>query len=257
MTTPTQPIPLLVHGADGRMGRAVIELALRGSDVEILGLLDLRGPGRSETPGDHSQFDRVPDRHEGAVIVDFSRKEAVLPLLRAMAGTGARMVCGTTGLATAQREALKEYSEESPVFYDENMSYGISVLKRLLALAGPLLKDASDVEIVETHHRHKLDYPSGTALALARLIDPEAGVTSGRGDRSGIEAGVHVHSIRLGGVPGEHQVVFATDREVVTLGHRALSREVFAEGALRAAGFVAAKKKGLYSMEDLVRGADD
>lgn len=148
---------------------------------------------------------------------------------------------------------LEEYSKEAAVLYDENMSYGIAVLRALLRAASGLLRDA-DVEIVEFHHRGKKDHPSGTTFALARAIDPDAGVVEGRtaADESRRRV-IRSHSARLGGVPGEHQVYFATDDEVVTISHRALTRDLFAKGAIRAALFVSGKPKGLYTAEDVAR----
>jgi len=116
----------------------------------------------------------------------------------------------------------------------------------------------ADMEIVEFHHRGKADFPSGTAAALARAARPEAPTVNGRGDAAGPESDrVHIHSVRIGGIPGDHYVHFATPDEVVTLSHRALSRSVFARGAVRAAQFIVRRDKGLYTMNDLVEAHED
>jgi 4-hydroxy-tetrahydrodipicolinate reductase len=247
-----QPIRILVHGGAGRMGRVVTALACATEGIVVRGVLDLRRrahKGLEECP--------VVDHISGVtgdvdVVVDFSHPAALGPLVTALAGTGIRLVSGTTGLAEEERTLLKNYSQEAAVLYDENMSYGISVMKRLLSVAAPLWRGTADVEIVETHRRGKRDYPSGTAHALARALDPGARLVSGRGvSRVGAERMIHSHSLRLGGVVGDHEVYFAAEDEVMTVSHRALSREVFARGALHAVRFVVGKPPGMYSMDDL------
>jgi 4-hydroxy-tetrahydrodipicolinate reductase len=246
-------IDVLVHGGTGRMGRAVIAAAAQAPEIHFAGILDPRGSAR-EPLEDTRVFEHIPVGERGApVVVDFSRADAIGPLVRVLRGTGARLVSGTTGLAESDRALLEEYSKEAAVVYDENMSYGVSVLRALLRTASGLLRDA-DVEIVEFHHRRKKDHPSGTTFALARAIDPDAVVAEGRTgpDETGRRV-IRSHSARLGGVPGEHQVYFATDDEVVTISHRALTRDAFANGAIRAVLFVAGKPKGLYTAEDVAR----
>jgi 4-hydroxy-tetrahydrodipicolinate reductase len=247
------PIEVLVHGGTGRMGRAVIAAAAATEGIRFAGILDTRGVPREQLECG-PVFDHIPVGERGLpVVVDFSRPEAIGPLLGSLRGTGAKLVSGTTGLADGDRKMLEEYSEEAAVLYDENMSYGVAVMRALLRSAsGPLGK--ADVEIVEFHHRGKRDHPSGTTYALARAIDPFAVVIEGRGavETSGRRV-IRSHSARLGGVPGEHQVYFATDDEVVTISHRALTRDAFARGAIRAVFFVAAKAKGLYTAEDAAR----
>jgi 4-hydroxy-tetrahydrodipicolinate reductase len=121
-----------------------------------------------------------------------------------------------------------------------------------------MLKGAADMEIVEFHHRGKADFPSGTAAALARVVRPEGPTVDGRGDSAGPEADrVHIHSVRIGGIPGDHQVHFAMADEVVTLSHRALSRNAFARGAVRAAQFIVGRDKGFYTMDDLMEALEN
>ena len=245
-------IDLLIHGGTGRMGRAVTALAAKTAGIRVLGLLDPRGSRPDPLEGPRV-FDHIPVGEGGKrVVVDFTRPEAMGPLLAVLRGTGAKLVSGTTGLGGMERGLLETYSQEATVVYDENMSYGISVMKRLLRSAAELFEGVADIEIVEFHHRAKRDHPSGTTFGLARAIDPDAAVVAGR-TRAAQSAGrvIRAHSARLGGVPGEHHVYFATDDEVVTVSHRALSRDAFARGAVRAVCFVAQKDRGLYSMEDL------
>jgi 4-hydroxy-tetrahydrodipicolinate reductase len=251
-------VSIFVHGALGRMGRLVLDLAATTPGLSVVGGADLRAgddEGRVGPPVDTGLPGELPG---GTVVVDFSTRGAVGPLVEMLSGRGFPLVSGTTGLEESETHALRVYSENAPVFYDQNMSYGISVLKRMLATAGPLLRGIADVEILEIHHRGKRDYPSGTAYSIAYAIDPESSVVSGR--ESGEETSgpvIRVHSARVGGVAGDHRVVFASDEEMITVEHRALSRAVFARGALRAARFVASKTNGMFSMQDLLEAQNE
>lgn len=255
MGSQTRTLSLLLHGHAGRMGQTVRSLAETMDDIELLGGLDFRERPRSAVSASGCPtFDHVPEEREAdaVIAIDFSSPDGVSRLIQRLRGTGVRVVCGTTGLGTDEWKLLQEYSKEQAVFYDENMSYGISVLKSLLASATQLLRGVADVEIIEYHHRHKRDHPSGTALALARVIDPKKNVREGRSDH-GTDGAIHVHSLRIGGVPGEHQVIFGTDEEVLTLSHRAISRAAFARGAIAAARFLSDYDRGLFTMEDILR----
>lgn len=253
MTTPRKtPTTVLIHGGTGRMGRTLAAVASGVDGIVIRGILDPRNPGRE--PLDRLPFfDHIPRGDPMVdVVVDFSRPEGVGSLVEVLAGTGVRVVSGTTGLGQVERELLEEYSQKTAVFYDDNMSYGISVVKKLLATAGRLFGDLADIEVVEYHHRGKRDHPSGTAYGLVQAVDPDAVVVEGRGAApEGAGRIVRTHSVRAGGIPGEHHVHFATDDEVVTISHQALSRELFARGALRAVLFIVGKASGMYSMQDL------
>ncbi len=232
------------------------ELAERSEGFRVAGILEL-GTGGEKTKEPLAEGLLIDDisKVEGGVdvLVDFSIPETLLGVVEHLGGTGVRLVSGTTGLEDKELKALRAYSEECAVFYDENMSYGISVLKRLLATASPLLGEKADVEIVEYHHSGKKDFPSGTTFGLARAIDAEATVIRGRpsGGSPPSTRQIPSHSIRIGGIPGQHDVYFGTPEEVVCISHRALSRDVFARGALRAAEYIADRKPGMYSMEDL------
>lgn len=246
--TSSKVISILVHGA-GRMGSSVVSVAGGAADVKIRGMVDLRGRTAGGTDN-VAYFDHIPAGDDAAdVVIDFSSAGSIASLIQALTGTGVKLVSGTTGLTSEDRGVLSVYSEEAAVFYDENMSYGISLLKHLLREMASRRGHFEDIEIVEIHHRGKRDHPSGTALALSRVLSPELPAISGR---SSDGPGVHVHSVRLGSVPGEHHVHFSSDDEMLTLSHRALTRDVFARGALEAARFLSTKTSGLYSMDDLV-----
>jgi 4-hydroxy-tetrahydrodipicolinate reductase len=250
-------LAVVLHG-EGRMGRAIAALAAADSGFRVVGALDARDGSKSarERLAESVKLNSTSG-DAGAVVIDFSRSGAVEPLVGVLTGTGGPLVSGTTGLTTGELSALKVYSEETSVFYDENMSYGISLLKSLVASARRALGREADVEIIDIHHRDKKDAPSGTALALARAIDPEAKVAIGRKGSGGKQNNeITIHSLRVGGVPGDHRIVFSTEDEVLTLEHRALRREVFAQGALRAARFIASRSSGMYNMTDLVRSRE-
>lgn len=251
-------ISIFAYGALGRMGKLVLDAAAETPGFCAAGGVDVNA-------GDDAQNATVPvyTRFPGVlpqdtVVVDFSTHGAVGPLVAELGRRGIPLVSGTTGLGDDEMETLRVYSENSPVFYDSNMSYGVSVMKRMLEVAGPLMRGNADVEIVEMHHSGKRDFPSGTAYAIARVIDRDATVVSGR-DTPGEpgRAVIRVHSGRLGGIFGDHRVVFASDDEMISLEHRALSRVVFAKGALRAARFVAGKSNGMFSMKDLLEAQNE
>jgi 4-hydroxy-tetrahydrodipicolinate reductase len=192
------------------------------------------------------------------VLIDFTSPAATAEHAHACAKAGRPFVSGVTGLSPAQLAVLRDASETIPLFYARNMSLGINaVLAVLPALVRAL--DGYDVEIVETHHRHKTDAPSGTALALAEVIataleaDLGARAVYGRQGMAPRQRGdIGIHAVRAGGNAGEHTVLLADEGEEVRLVHRALSRRTFALGALRAAAFLVACPPGFYTMHDLV-----
>jgi 4-hydroxy-tetrahydrodipicolinate reductase len=259
LTAPS--INILLHGATGRMGRSVASVVSESTGTAISGVIELRTDVEAPALGPDGPpvLRTLPARsNPGDVVIDFTRPAGVSALLGALSGTRLPVVCGTTGITGAERELLEVYSQESPVFYAENMSYGISVIMRLLRAASPMFEGVADMEIVEFHHRGKADFPSGTAAAMARVARPDGPTVDGRGAAAGPETDrAHIHSVRIGGIPGDHQVHFAMLDEVVTLSHRALSRNVFAPGALSAARFIVGRDKGLYTMNDLVEAQAD
>lgn len=255
MSQSTKTIGVVLHGATGRMGRAIARQLGTHTDLSLMGTVELRtgaiGPTNPALPlVDPESLE--PGQH---VVVDFSQPAAIAPLIESLTPHRVSLVSGTTGLAQRERDLLNVYSKGSPVFYDENMSYGIAVLRTLLRTGRRLLPH-SRVEIVETHHSGKRDIPSGTALSLAKAAAPDREVVTGRAPDTESK-GVHIHSIRLANVPGDHSVVLDLEDELLTLSHRAITRDVFAKGALRAAQFVVAQKNGMYSMADLTRTGDD
>jgi 4-hydroxy-tetrahydrodipicolinate reductase len=250
-----------IGGIGGRMGREIVAAA-GDAGVTVVG-----GVARSETTnatrGSVGAGLRVVDEigdllPEIDVFVDFTTVPGTLAHARACAETGTPFVSGVTGLSAEQIEELGGLAHAIPLFYARNMSLGISVILSVLPVLVRVL-DGYDVEVVETHHRHKRDSPSGTAMALAetiaaaREVGLSATATYGRegiAPRSPGEIGIH--AVRAGGNAGEHTILLADEGEEIRLSHRALSRRTFAIGAVRAARFIANQPVGFYQMTDLI-----
>ncbi|HEX8012521.1 MAG TPA: 4-hydroxy-tetrahydrodipicolinate reductase [Casimicrobiaceae bacterium] len=267
------PVKLTIAGAGGRMGQALLEAVLAEADLTLVGALEVpASPIIGRDAGE--RFGRVtgiavsadiPAALAGAdVLIDFTRPVGTLAHLGACARAGVAAVVGTTGFDASDKRALADFGKAIPIVLAPNMSVGVSVLMRLVEQAARLLGAGYDVEVVEMHHRHKVDAPSGTALllggaaakALGRDLKADGvfareGVTGERKPGS-----IGFASLRGGDVVGEHSVIFAGPGERIELTHRAGSRLNFAQGALRAARFVAAKRaagaNGLFDMQDVL-----
>jgi 4-hydroxy-tetrahydrodipicolinate reductase len=226
-------IRVVVIGARGRLGSAIVAAAERAGDLEILPL------NRGETiPGDCD------------VVIDVSHPDATAAALQLRKP----LVIGTTGHSAEQLREMEAAAREFPIVLAPNFSVGVNALFWLTRKAAELLGDGFDIEIVETHHRLKKDAPSGTAKRLVELLSADGEVVHGRegmvGERPRGQIGVH--AIRAGDVVGEHTVIFAGAGERVELTHKASSRETFAVGALRAARWIVGQPAQLYSMEDVL-----
>lgn len=229
---------ILIVGS-GRMGQ-LIEKTAEARGHQVLAMGDKK---ESEALLEH--------KNEADVIVDFSHPDNLAWITE---NFDLPLVEGTTGYGADHRALLEQYSHGVPVFFASNYSVGIALLHRLVKLAGAALPDF-DVEIIEKHHNKKADAPSGTALSLLETVDPDGSQAhvfgrEGRQPRAVREIGVH--AVRGGTLPGEHEVLFLGSDEEVSLTHRAYSRQIFADGALRAAEFVVSQTPGLYDMEDLI-----
>jgi len=240
------PVRVLLVGAKGRMGQAIAAAAEGAGAVMVAGL---------------DQGDDLTSEIAGCdVVIDFSHPSATEAVTRACVGAGKPLVVGTTGHSGEERLSIEKTAKTLPVVFSPNFSAGVNALFWLTREAARMLGEDFDLEIVETHHRLKKDAPSGTAKKLAeilcevRKLDYAADARHGReglvGERSGREIGVH--SIRAGDVVGDHTVTFGGPGERLELTHKASSRETFAAGALRAAGWVVGKPPGLYSMEEVL-----
>lgn len=264
MTT-ARPLRLGVIGASGRMGRAVVRLATEDGLAVVAAVAgashvdqdagELAGVGRLGLPirAGLEGLDRAPPD----VMVDFSTVPAARELFTWAARTGVPVVSGTTGLGEEGEKLVHAAARRTAVLWEPNMSVGVHVLGVLLRRALELVGPGADVEIVETHHRRKVDAPSGTALRLVEAVHAARGevhVTHGRSGRPGERppGEIGVHAVRGGDVIGDHDVHVLLDGERLQLTHRATDRALFARGALRAARFLAGKAAGRYTLADVL-----
>ncbi|MDD5602870.1 MAG: 4-hydroxy-tetrahydrodipicolinate reductase [Eubacteriales bacterium] len=252
-------VKIILNGCCGRMGQAITRLSEGRADVEIIAGIDICDNGKCPYKVYTSAAAAFENTEKADVLLDFSNPGALDALAGQAASSGLPLVVATTGLSDKQKVLLRTISSQIPVFFSANMSLGINLLISLLRKATPVLKDSFDIEIIEKHHNRKIDAPSGTALAIADAVKDSSGCEleyiyerqSKRAARSCSEIGIH--SIRGGTIAGEHTVIFAGNDETLEITHRASSRDIFAEGALKAAVFMAGKAPGFYGMEDLIK----
>ena len=243
---------VLLCGFNGHMGKEVAALCAAGyRGAALVAGVDIAESAASVPV--YTDFSAIKEKAE--VIVDFSHHSAVFALLDYAKSKNIPVVVATTGHNEAELAAIEAAAGEIPVFFSANMSYGVALLLELAKKTAAALPEA-EIEIIEKHHDRKLDAPSGTALMLANGImevRPEAFTVMGRsGHAPRTKAEIGIHSLRMGNVVGEHEVIVATQNQTITLKHEAHSRALFAEGALCAAAFLVGKEKGLYSMKDMV-----
>jgi 4-hydroxy-tetrahydrodipicolinate reductase len=238
---------VIITGAKGRMGQALLACAPRHHELHVVGKIDAG--------------DNLADVIDiGDVVVDFSFHDATASICNLCRERGKALVIGTTGHSEEEKSCIVESVNEIPIVWASNYSTGVNTLFWLTRKAAEILGPSFDLEIVEMHHRHKKDAPSGTAMSLAEILAQVRGETlqealrHGRegivGERSAKEIGMH--SLRGGDVVGDHTVIFATNGERVELTHKASSRDTFANGALRAADWVVKQPPGLYNMQHVL-----
>lgn len=246
---------IIVNGVKGRMGCEVARFLSEGfRGAEMIAGVDIHPEGAERYP----VFEKLADYSgEADCVIDFSHYLATEELLDYCIARNLPVVIATTGHTETELAKIRDASGKIPVFHSANMSLGIALLASLARTAAKTMPDAN-IEIVEKHHNRKLDVPSGTALLIAEEIRQERAdhqLLVGRHDNGRRpEKEIGIHSLRLGNIVGEHEVILATDSQVITLKHEAQSRRLFAEGAVEAAGFLCGKGPGLYTMKDLVSG---
>ncbi len=246
---------ILLSGCSGKMGRVIGALVKDDPTCQIVGGIDLVDDATLSFPV-FSSPDKVTVKAD--VIIDFSHPSCLEPIMNYSAENKIPVVVCTTGLSPEQKAYMASKSAETAVFFSANMSLGVNVLIDLAKKATTVLEDNFDIEIVEAHHNRKLDAPSGTALYIADAINEACKESkeyvydrhSVRKKREKREMGIH--AIRGGTIVGEHTVIFAGNDEIIELKHTALSRDVFAEGAIAAAKFMTGKAPGMYDMNDLI-----
>jgi len=261
---------IAVAGAAGKMGRTLIQTITNTEGLEVTAALEhqgmsvigadageVAGVGKLNIPIS-GQLESVCEDFD--ILIDFTVAAATVENMEVCAASGRKMIIGTTGLNEKDKARLKDLASTIAVVYATNFSVGVNATFRLLEVATQIFGDTVDIEIIESHHRHKVDAPSGTALTMGEVIADSLGrdlsevavygregATGGRSRET-----IGFHSLRAGDIVGEHTVVFAGAGERLEITHRAQSRANFAEGAVRAASWIGGQEKGLFDMRDVL-----
>ncbi len=260
---------VVIAGAGGRMGRTLIEGVLKDKSLSLASAFDMPSSGligkdAGELVGAASGVKIGADAKAaiaaGDVIIDFTRPEATMAHLDLCMASGVKMVIGTTGFSDAQKQQIADASKKIGIVMAPNFAIGVNVTFKLAEVAAKSLGDAFDVEIIEAHHRHKVDAPSGTALRLGEVVagalgrnlsvvaqHGREGITGERDSKS-----IAFHAIRGGDIVGEHTVIFAGEGERVEVTVRSQSRMTYALGALRSCQYLSSRASGLYDMQDVL-----
>ena len=260
---------IAIAGASGRMGRMLIEAVGNAEDAVLTGALDVAGSPAIGTDaglflgrqtGVKITSDMAESLKGAGCLIDFTRPEGTLEHLKYCAANGIAIVIGTTGFDDAGKAAIAEAAKTIPIVFAPNMSVGVNVTFKLLEMAAKNFSEGYDIEIIEAHHRHKVDAPSGTALKMGEVIAnalgrdlkdcavyAREGVTGERDPST-----IGFATVRGGDIVGDHTVLFAGTGERIEITHKSSSRVSYAVGSLRAARFLVDKKSGLYDMQDVL-----
>ncbi|HEX8611548.1 MAG TPA: 4-hydroxy-tetrahydrodipicolinate reductase [Telluria sp.] len=255
---------IAIAGADGRMGRMLVDAVGEAPDAVLAGALGLAGtPAIGQLvgqPGIRIESDLAAGLAGADYLIDFTRPEGTLKHVEYCAAHGIKLIIGTTGFDDAGKAAIAAAAEKTAIMFAPNMSVGVNVTLKLLELAAKSFAEGYDIEIIEAHHRHKVDAPSGTALKMGEVIADALGrdlkecAVYGRegvtGERDPSTIGFA--TIRGGDIIGDHTVLFAGTGERIEISHKSSSRASYANGALRACRFLADKTTGLYDMQDVL-----
>jgi 4-hydroxy-tetrahydrodipicolinate reductase len=251
------------------MGKMLIETVLAADDADLVGALDVTGsPSIGSDPGASWGINtgiQITDQFEKGLasakyLIDFTRPEGTLNHARYCANHGIHMIIGTTGLSDEQQQELAAYSEKIAIVFAPNMSVGVNATLKLLELAAKILNQGYDIEIIEAHHKHKVDAPSGTALKMGQVIAKaqdknlkDWSVLSREGHTGERKEGtIGFATIRGGDIVGDHTVLFAGDGERIEITHKSATRMSYAQGAVRAARFLKEKQSGFFDMYDVL-----
>ena len=260
---------IVIAGSSGRMGRMLIEAVLASADLQLHGALDVAsspalgqdaGAFLGRTTGVIIRADLDGALTGADVLIDFTRPEGTLAHLTACARLGVNAVVGTTGFSEAQKAEIGVIAQSVAIVMAPNMSVGVNVVLRLLEVAARALSEGYDIEVIEAHHRHKVDAPSGTALKMGEVLAQALGrdlKTCGVFAREGVTgerdpSTIGFSTIRGGDIVGDHTVLFAGTGERIEISHRSSSRAGYAQGSLRAARFLATHRTGLFGMNDVL-----
>jgi 4-hydroxy-tetrahydrodipicolinate reductase len=260
---------IAIAGTTGRMGQMLVDAVRAASDLQLSGALDRAGSpaiglDAAAFAGQHTGVNISADLHQGLsgaqVLIDFTRPEGTLAHLAVCRELGVNAVIGTTGFSDAQKAEIAVIAQDIAIVMAPNMSVGVNVTLKLLEMAAKALSTGYDIEIIEAHHRHKVDAPSGTALKMGEVIADalgrdlkdcavyaREGVTGERDPSS-----IGFATIRGGDIVGDHTVLFAGTGERIEITHKSSSRATYAQGSLRAARFLAQQQRGLFDMFDVL-----
>ena len=264
-----EKVRIAVAGVSGRMGRTLIEAIGQAEDMALAAALDQ--PGSAFLGRDAGELVGAPcgvsvgDDVDAALsvadcLIDFTRPEGTLNHLEVCRRRGVHLVIGTTGFATEGKLAIQEAARDIPIVFAPNMAVGVNLVFRLIDVAARALASGYDVEIIEAHHRHKVDAPSGTALRMGEVVAEALGrdlaecASYGRQGHTGPRdaATIGFSTVRGGDIVGDHTVLFAGTGERIEITHKAASRAPYATGALRAARFMRGRAHGLFDMQDVL-----
>ena len=260
---------IAIAGATGRMGKMLIEAVLNCSDAELVGALEHdscplvgedAGAFLGKKTGVLITSDITQALSSAEYLIDFTRPEGTMAHVAIAQQTGSKMIIGTTGLSPLQIDSLKKASANVAIVFAPNMSVGVNATFKLLEIAAKMLNEGYDIEIIEAHHRHKVDAPSGTALKMGEVIADALGeklddvaVYTREGHTGERKAGsIGFATIRGGDIVGDHTVLFAGEGERIEISHKSSSRQSYAQGSLRAARFLQTQGSGLYDMQDVL-----
>jgi 4-hydroxy-tetrahydrodipicolinate reductase len=263
------PLRVAIAGASGRMGHMLIEAVLAAPDLQLAGALDVAGsPALGQDAGSFLgkatgvaiTDDLDAGLAQADVLIDFTRPEGTMAHLAACRRHGTRLVIGTTGFSEAQKAEIAAAAKDIAIVLSPNMNVGVNVVMRLLDVAARLLNQGYDIEVLEAHHRHKVDAPSGTALKMGEVLAQalgrdlkdcavyaREGVTGERDPST-----IGFSTIRGGDIVGDHTVMFIGAGERIEIAHKSSSRAGYAHGSLRAARFLASQDRGLFGMEQVL-----
>jgi 4-hydroxy-tetrahydrodipicolinate reductase len=262
-------LPITVAGASGRMGHMLIEAILASGDCRLAGALDIPaspalGQDAAASMGQSTGVLVTSDLHAGlknaSCLIDFTRPEGTLAHLKVCRELGVKAVIGTTGFTDAQKAEIAEIAKDIAIVMAPNMSVGVNVTLKLLQMAAQAMSTGYDIEIIEAHHRHKVDAPSGTALKMGEVIADAIGRDlkdcavyeryGHTGERDPSTIGFS--TIRGGDIVGDHTVLFAGIGERIEVTHKSSSRSTYAQGSLRAVRYLATQQRGLFDMFDVL-----
>lgn len=247
-------IKIILSGINGKMGKAILSLAKDSKDYQIVAGVDLV-KGNLDVPV-YENFSQVQEKAD--VIIDFSRPSTLNGLLDYATKNNTNIVIASTGYSNDDLLNIANASNKIAIFKSSNMSLGVNLIGNLVKQAAQFLGENYDIEIIEQHHNQKVDAPSGTALTLAKkaneAFNGKYNIIEGRSGKNckREQNEISISSVRGGNIVGKHDVLFIGSNEVVTISHEAQSRQVFAEGALRAASYIVDKQKGLFDMDNLI-----